>query len=36
MELIERGSANSQVSGREFLSIMRKAGEYAKNKLGKG
>jgi hypothetical protein len=36
LELIEKGSAKSHVSGREFLSIMRKAGEYANKKLNKG
>ncbi len=31
--IIEKGSQYSPVSGREFLSILRKAGEYAKTSL---
>lgn len=34
--IIEKGSANSMVSGREFLSILRKAEEYAKNNISRG
>ncbi len=34
--IIQKGSQNSTVSGREFLSILRKAGEYIKNTVDKG
>jgi hypothetical protein len=34
--LIKKGSPGSSVSGREFLSILRKAEEYAKNNIGRG
>jgi hypothetical protein len=33
LEIIEKGSQFSTVSGREFLSILRKADEYAKTSL---
>jgi len=34
--LIEKGSPTSSVSGREFLSVLRKAEEYVKNQAGRG
>jgi hypothetical protein len=34
--IIEKGCGNSVVSGREFLSILRRAEEYAKENLNRG